>query len=59
MVVVDEKYSFPRNIVGYGQKGLDCQWPNGARIAVNICINYELSFFFKGLGFSEEINITP
>lgn len=45
MVMVDEQYDFPRNLVGYGQSGLNKQWPNGARIAVSLCVNYELSLF--------------
>jgi allantoinase len=30
-----------RNFVGYGSKPPHPQWPNGARLALNICINYE------------------
>ena len=36
---MSKKYS--RNMVGYGSKGLKIQWPNNARIAVQIVLNYE------------------
>lgn len=32
---------YPRDMVGYGALPPDPQWPNGARIAVQIVINYE------------------
>jgi hypothetical protein len=31
----------PRDFVGYGGKPLLVHWPHGARLAVNIAINYE------------------
>lgn len=31
----------PRNFVGYGANPPNPQWPDGARIALNFCINYE------------------
>ena len=36
---MSKKYS--RNMVGYGAKELIIQWPNNARIAVQIVLNYE------------------
>ena len=36
---MSKKYS--RNMVGYGAKGVTIQWPNNARIAVQIVLNYE------------------
>ncbi|MEQ8641293.1 MAG: polysaccharide deacetylase family protein [Alphaproteobacteria bacterium] len=33
--------SYPRNLTGYGEHPPDPRWPGGARIAVNIVINYE------------------
>lgn len=30
-----------RDFVGYGRSPSDPQWPNGARLALNVCINYE------------------
>jgi allantoinase len=30
-----------RDFVGYGRSPPDPQWPNGARLALNICVNYE------------------
>ena len=30
-----------RDFIGYGSHPPDPQWPNGARLALNICINYE------------------
>lgn len=32
---------YPRDMVGYGAKPPDPQWPGGARLAVNFVINYE------------------
>ena len=31
----------PRDFIGYGSHPPDPEWPNGARLALNICINYE------------------
>ncbi|MDB4082339.1 allantoinase PuuE [Candidatus Pelagibacter sp.] len=31
----------PRNMIGYGSKGQKIKWPNNARIAVQIVLNYE------------------
>mgnify|MGYP000887635012 CR=1 FL=1 len=31
----------PRDMIGYGSKGKKIQWPNNARIAVQIVLNYE------------------
>lgn len=39
MSIVDNSY--PRDMVGYGSRMPHAQWPGGARIAVNFCINYE------------------
>jgi peptidoglycan/xylan/chitin deacetylase (PgdA/CDA1 family) len=30
-----------RDLVGYGRQGIAVQWPGAARIAINICVNYE------------------
>ncbi len=32
---------YPRDMTGYGPKPPDAQWPGGARIAVQIVVNYE------------------
>lgn len=32
---------YPRDLAGYGRTPPDPQWPGGARIAVNICLNIE------------------
>jgi allantoinase len=32
---------YPRNLVGYGEHPPDPQWPDGARLAVQIVMNYE------------------
>lgn len=37
----DEKYDFPRDLIGYGEESFNPQWPNGAKIAVSFVINYE------------------
>lgn len=39
MITLDEPY--PRDLVGYGAKLPDPQWPGGARLAVNFALNYE------------------
>lgn len=39
MSVRDE--SLARDFVGYGRNPPNPRWPNGARLAVNFCINYE------------------
>ncbi|MEO9135022.1 MAG: allantoinase PuuE [Casimicrobiaceae bacterium] len=36
-----ERYDHPRDFVGYGGKPPDPRWPNGARLAVQIVMNYE------------------
>ncbi|KAK5000817.1 hypothetical protein LTR28_012981, partial [Elasticomyces elasticus] len=37
----DDYYDFPRDLIGYGVKSHNPQWPNNARIAVSFVINYE------------------
>ena len=32
---------YPRDLVGYGPRPPDARWPNGARIAVSLVLNYE------------------
>ena len=32
---------YPRDMVGYGSKKLEVKWPNNARIALQIVLNYE------------------
>ena len=39
--MTDEKLNYPRDMIGYGQKVPDAQWPGNARIAVQFVINYE------------------
>ena len=39
MCIRDRKY--PRDMVGYGSKRLEVKWPNNARIALQIVLNYE------------------
>lgn len=31
----------PRDLIGYGPDVPDAQWPNGAKIAISIVVNYE------------------
>jgi putative urate catabolism protein len=33
--------SYPRDLIGYGARPPDARWPNGARVAVSIVLNYE------------------
>jgi hypothetical protein len=35
------KYSFPRDLVGYGRNPPKANWPGDAKIAVSFVINYE------------------
>ncbi|MFC3228410.1 polysaccharide deacetylase family protein [Marinibaculum pumilum] len=47
---------YPRDLAGYGRRLPDPQWPGGARIAVNICLNLEAggeSSILHGDGASE------
>ena len=37
----DSTAPYPRDLVGYGAKPPHPQWPGGARIAVQIVLNYE------------------
>ncbi|KAF2808488.1 polysaccharide deacetylase [Mytilinidion resinicola] len=37
----DDHYDWPRDLIGYGEKSFNPQWPNGAKIAVSFVINYE------------------
>jgi peptidoglycan/xylan/chitin deacetylase (PgdA/CDA1 family) len=39
-VAIDDN-GLPRDFVGYGRTPPDPRWPNGARLALNLCINYE------------------
>lgn len=33
--------SYPRDLIGYGAKGMQPNWPNKARVAVSLVMNYE------------------
>jgi hypothetical protein len=44
----DDRYDFPRDLVGYGEKSFNPQWPGGAKIAVSFVINYEEVCAFPG-----------
>lgn len=35
------KYDFKRDLIGYGEEGLDCQWPDNKKVAVSFVLNYE------------------
>ena len=32
---------YPRDMIGYGSKKFQVKWPNNARIALQIVLNYE------------------
>ena len=32
---------YPRDIIGYGSKRIDVKWPNNAKLALQIVLNYE------------------
>ena len=45
---IDQKYirgdqlnRYPRNMQGYGERAPDAKWPNGAKVAVQLVLNYE------------------
>jgi putative urate catabolism protein len=38
---VAEQGDYPRDLVGYGRRPVDPGWPGGARVAVQIALNYE------------------
>ena len=49
--------AYPRDMIGYGARPPDPQWPNGARLAVNFVLNYEEGSepsFADGDGYSED-----
>ena len=49
---------YPRDLRGYGQSPPDPRWPNGARIAVSLVLNYEEggeSCVLHGDGHSESV----
>ena len=33
--------NYPRNMIGYGSKDLKISWPNNAKLALQIVLNYE------------------
>ena len=35
------KKNYPRNMIGYGSKTPIIKWPNGAKLALQIVLNYE------------------
>ena len=35
------KKNYPRNMIGYGSKTPVIKWPNGAKLALQIVLNYE------------------
>jgi len=35
------KKNYPRNMMGYGRKTPEIKWPNGAKLALQIVLNYE------------------
>tara|TARA_B100001123_G_C15156119_1_gene965558 strand:- start:194 stop:1096 length:903 start_codon:yes stop_codon:yes gene_type:complete len=35
------KKNYPRNMIGYGKRGCKPEWPNGAKLALQIVLNYE------------------
>ncbi|KAF2804332.1 chitin deacetylase 1 [Mytilinidion resinicola] len=41
MVHTEESLQLPRDFEGFGEESHDCEWPNGARIAISFILNYE------------------
>ena len=35
------KYDFKRDHIGYGEEGLNCEWPENKKIAISFVLNYE------------------
>lgn len=35
------KYDFKRDLIGYGEEGLNCEWPENKKVAVSFVLNYE------------------
>ena len=35
------KKNYPRNMIGFGSKTPIIKWPNGAKLALQIVLNYE------------------
>ena len=35
------KKNYPRNMIGYGAKTPSIKWPNGAKLDLQIVLNYE------------------
>ena len=33
--------SYPRDLIGYGERPPEVHWPDGARLAVSVVLNYE------------------
>ncbi len=49
----------PRDLIGYGRAGAEVRWPDGARVAVNLVVNYEEGAersFWMGDGVNEPPN---
>ena len=36
-----KNHDYPRDMVGYGSKKFKVKWPNNARLALQIVLNYE------------------
>ena len=37
----DDSMSYPRDLEGYGEQPPHANWPDGARLALQIVLNYE------------------
>ena len=37
----DTTRPYPRDLIGYGREVPQAQWPKGARVAVQLVLNYE------------------
>lgn len=35
------KFHYERDLIGYGEEGLDCQWPDNKKVAISFVLNYE------------------
>ena len=35
------KKNYPRDMIGYGKRSFKAEWPNGAKLALQIVLNYE------------------
>ena len=48
-----------RDFVGYGPRPPDFEWPGGARVAINLVVNYEEGGEYSLNEYSPQVSLTP